>query len=194
MSLFFRWWLVHVTFRGRRSALVKRSGSRQNNKCRIVRERRPGPDQAREAVTTSQSKLLDAGVIIERLESKTHAAIDRLSDRASRARVTLEGGPTIPNKDFILRYDVAGKTIQDAVLAHRSDKGGFFTLILQPPERVTTDDVTPKELIFVLDTSGSMQGIPIEKAKETMKLALDNLYPSRHVQPDHVFRRYAHPL
>jgi Ca-activated chloride channel family protein len=28
----------------------------------------------------------------------------------------------------------------------------------------------------VLDTSGSMSGFPIEKAKETMKLALDNLY------------------
>ena len=40
------------------------------------------------------------------------------------------------------------------------------------------EDVTPKELVFVLDTSGSMQGFPIEKAKETMKLALDNLYPS----------------
>jgi Ca-activated chloride channel family protein len=31
--------------------------------------------------------------------------------------------------------------------------------------------------VFVLDTSGSMSGFPIEKAKETMKLALDNLYP-----------------
>lgn len=35
----------------------------------------------------------------------------------------------------------------------------------------------PKELVFVLDTSGSMTGFPIEKAKETMKLALDGLYP-----------------
>jgi hypothetical protein len=40
------------------------------------------------------------------------------------------------------------------------------------------EDVTPKELIFVLDTSGSMGGFPIEKAKETMKLALDGLYPA----------------
>jgi len=63
------------------------------------------------------------------------------------------------------------------VLTHRSDKGGFFTLMLQPPERIGADDVTPKELVFVLDTSGSMSGFPIEKAKETMRLALDNLYP-----------------
>src|SRR5262249_35045163 len=84
----------------------------------------------------------------------------------------------IPNKDFILRYDVAGQAIQDSLLTHRSDKGGFFTLILQPPEQVTAQDVMPKELVFVLDTSGSMSGFPIEKAKETMKLALDGLYPS----------------
>jgi Ca-activated chloride channel family protein len=72
---------------------------------------------------------------------------------------------------------VAGQKIADALLTHSSDKGGFFTLILQPPEKVTAEDVTPKELVFVLDTSGSMSGFPIEKAKETMKLALDNLYP-----------------
>jgi Ca-activated chloride channel family protein len=73
---------------------------------------------------------------------------------------------------------VAGAKISDAVLTHATPGGGFFTLILQPPERVTVEDVMPKELVFVLDTSGSMSGFPIEKAKETMKLALDNLYPS----------------
>ena len=35
----------------------------------------------------------------------------------------------------------------------------------------------PKELVFVLDTSGSMGGFPIDKARETMMLALDGLYP-----------------
>jgi Ca-activated chloride channel family protein len=57
------------------------------------------------------------------------------------------------------------------------DKGGYFTLILQPPERVTAADVAPKELVFVLDTSGSMSGFPIEKAKEAMKSAIEGLYP-----------------
>src|SRR5207237_6686487 len=94
-----------------------------------------------------------------------------------RAVVRLKDQSTITNKDFVLRYDVAGKKISDALLTHSSNKGGYFTLILQPPERVTAEDVTPKELVFVLDTSGSMYGFPIEKAKETMKLALDNLYP-----------------
>src|SRR5438093_1101199 len=79
--------------------------------------------------------------------------------------------------EFVFPYDVAGNKFSDALLTHSSANGGFFTLILQPPERVTAEDVTPKELVFVLDTSGSMSGFPIEKAKETMKLALDNLYP-----------------
>ena len=55
--------------------------------------------------------------------------------------------------------------------------GGFFTLMLQPPDRVPPEEITPKELVFVLDTSGSMSGFPIEKAKEAMKLALDGLNP-----------------
>src|SRR5260370_388278 len=92
--------------------------------------------------------------------------------------VRLKDEVTIPNKDVVLRYDVAGKKIEDALLTHSSDKGGFFTLILRPPDRLTAADVMPKELVFVLDTSGSMSGFPIEKAKETMKLALDNLYPT----------------
>jgi Ca-activated chloride channel family protein len=119
---------------------------------------------------------VDAGVPIDGLNSKTHD-VDIERPDGHRARVRLKDLATIPNKDFVFRYDVAGQKISDALLTHSSDKGGFFTLILQPPEKVTAEDVTPKELVFVLDTSGSMSGFPIEKAKETMKLALDNLYP-----------------
>lgn len=121
--------------------------------------------------------MLDAGVPIDAIKGKSHEVeVVRLS--AHSAHVGLKNSSTIPNKDFVLSYDVAGKSIQDAVLTHRSDKGGYFSLILQPPERITVVDVAPKELVFVLDTSGSMQGFPIEKAKETMKLALDSLYPN----------------
>jgi Ca-activated chloride channel family protein len=119
---------------------------------------------------------LDAGVPLDDLQSNSHA-VDVQKTGAGRAVVKLKNQETIPNKDFILKYDVAGRKVEDAVLTHRSGKGGFFTLILQPPDRVTAEDVTPKEIVFVLDTSGSMGGFPIEKAKEAMKLALDGLYP-----------------
>ncbi len=119
---------------------------------------------------------LDAGVPIDDLKSTLHEInLERPTDHS--AIISLKDKDVIPNKDFILKYDVAGRKIEDAVLVHRSERGGFFTMILQPPDRVAVEDVTPKELVFVLDTSGSMSGFPIEKAKETMKLALDNLYP-----------------
>ncbi len=119
---------------------------------------------------------LDAGVLIEKVESKSHA-VESLMLSGSSYRVKLKDEKTIPNKDFILRYDVSGKRIEDAVLTHRNGKGGYFTLILQPPDNPRSEDITPKEIVFVLDTSGSMSGFPIEKAKESMKMALAGLNP-----------------
>ena len=124
----------------------------------------------------SISVRIDAGVPIETLASKSHE-IESAMLTASSYTVTLKDEQTIPNKDFVLRFDVAGKKISDAVLTHRSERGGYFTLILQPPDTFRQQDVTPKEIVFVLDTSGSMSGFPIEKAKEAMRLALDGLNP-----------------
>lgn len=134
------------------------------------------PPATRAGHDLSLALKLDAGVALDALKSSTHE-ITVLRPSASRAEVRLKQGSVIPNKDFILRYDVAGSGIADAVLAHHDERGGFFALILQPPRRITVEDVTPKELVFVLDTSGSMSGFPIEKAKEAMSLALAGLYP-----------------
>jgi len=134
------------------------------------------PEGTRAGHDISIEVKLDAGMPLESLESPTHdTAIDRPDQR--RAVVRLKDKAVIPNKDFILKYSIAGRSIGDAVLTHYDQRGGFFTLLLQPPERVAVSQVLPKELIFVLDTSGSMGGFPIEKAKETMSLALDGLHP-----------------
>ena len=119
---------------------------------------------------------LNAGVPVESIRSTSHE-IEQINFSPNIAKVTLKNEKVIPNKDFILRYDVTGKRIEDAVIAHRSERGGFFTLILQPPDIPAPEDRTPKEIVFVLDTSGSMNGFPIEKAKEAMKLSLEGLYP-----------------
>ncbi len=119
---------------------------------------------------------LNAGVPVEEIRSTSHA-IEQINLSSSNAKISLKGEKTVPNKDFILRYDVTGKRIEDGVIAHRSERGGFFTLILQPPDKIASESRTPKEIVFVLDTSGSMSGFPIEKAKEAMKLSLDGLYP-----------------
>ena len=134
------------------------------------------PEGMRAGHDISIEIALDTGVPIDGLNSSTHdVEVERPDDH--RALVRLKDQSTIPNKDFVFKYDVAGRRIEDALLTHRTGNDGFFTLILQPPDRVTVEDVTPKELVFVLDTSGSMQGFPLDKAKETVNLALDRLYP-----------------
>jgi len=134
------------------------------------------PDGTRAGHDISLQVRLDAGVPIDSVLSKSHE-IEQQRANAHAAIVRLKNQNTIPNKDFILRFDVAGKKIADAVMTHRAQSGGFFTLMLQPPERVTATDIAPKEIVFVLDTSGSMNGFPIEKAKEAMHLAIDGMNP-----------------
>ena len=124
---------------------------------------------------------IDAGVPLQKLHSKSHF-IDVARPEGSRATVRLRDQATIPNKDFILKYSVAGKQISDAVLTQwmpgaTKAAGGYFTLILQPPAQVEPAEIIPKELVFVVDTSGSMYGFPLDKAKELMDRALDELYP-----------------
>jgi Ca-activated chloride channel homolog len=123
---------------------------------------------------------IDAGVPIQELRSPSHQ-IDVERTAMGFAKVKLQNEGEIPNKDFVLKYSVAGEQISDAVLSHWVPQGsaddGYFTLILQPPTRVPESDITPKELVFVLDTSGSMSGFPIEKGKELISRALDELYP-----------------
>ncbi len=141
------------------------------------------PKGTRAGHDISLQVALDAGVPIQEFRSTSHAIdYDRTSPHSARVRLRSER--VIPNKDFILRYDVSSGRIEDAVLVHKASaakprdlrSGGFFTLILQPPERIPESEITPKEIVFVLDTSGSMYGFPIEKAKEAMKLALEGMH------------------
>ncbi|HEX8636450.1 MAG TPA: VIT domain-containing protein [Pyrinomonadaceae bacterium] len=136
----------------------------------------PPVAQTRAGHDVSIEVNLDAGVPIEEIRSGSHE-ITTTNLSSNAAKIVLRNERAIPNKDFVLRYDVTGKRIENAILTHRDERGGFFSLILSPPENFSARDITPKEIVFVLDTSGSMNGFPIEKAKESMKLALDALNP-----------------
>ncbi|MBN1551829.1 VWA domain-containing protein, partial [bacterium] len=89
----------------------------------------------------------------------------------------LQENDTVPNKDFILRYNIAGKSPESALLTHAGSNGGFFSLVIQPQADFDQGEITPKEMFFVVDCSGSMSGAPITKAKEAMKHAIANMNP-----------------
>ena len=119
---------------------------------------------------------LKSGVPIQAVSSETHG-IDVTGSGTGR-EVTLDGGRTIDNRDFILRYRLAGAAVDAGLLTHRDRTGGYFNLMLEPPEAPASQDITPREMVFVLDTSGSMTGIPMEASKEFMRRALQTLRPS----------------
>lgn len=125
----------------------------------------------------SMTVKLDAGLPLDSIDSTTHEVV--IENRtAAGAFIKLRNQNEIPNKDFILRWDVAGRKVNDALLTHRGrDGNGYFTFVLAPPEQPAREDIVPKELVFVIDTSGSMHGFPLDKAKEAMMAAIDGLHP-----------------
>ncbi len=121
---------------------------------------------------------VDAGVPIRGIESPSHRIeIERGSDPA-RAAASLHPSDTVPNRDFILRYQVAGDAPALAVLADRTgSRGGSFFLLAQPPLDLADDQVAAREIVFVLDTSSSMAGAPLARSKELVRRILGALRP-----------------
>ncbi len=124
----------------------------------------------------SLSVKLDAGVPIQNVGSTTHdAGIDRKGDR--QATVKLSPADSIPNKDFVLRYGVVGKKPEMAVLGHTGNYApdakhlgnGYFMLMIQPKEDERLTKSPPREIVFLVDVSGSMSGEPTAKVIEAMQ-------------------------
>ncbi len=133
------------------------------------------PKGTRAGHDISVSVHINAGVPIRNISSVLHKVDVKHAGSSSTADITLLKQDNIPNKDFILQFETAGKGIEDAILSHAKDGEGFFTLILQPPDKPKQAEITPKEMYFVLDASGSQMGWPVEKAKETMKYCIENM-------------------
>ncbi len=93
--------------------------------------------------------------------------------------IHLAAGDSIPNRDFVLRWSVAGDETQFGVITNRESENGpgFLTLQMQPPAEPTDEQVTPREITFIMDVSGSMMGIPIEMSKQVVLRSLDKLRP-----------------
>ncbi|MGF1469183.1 MAG: VIT domain-containing protein [Sandaracinaceae bacterium] len=120
----------------------------------------------------------DLGVPLREVTSPTHElAVDR--DGPARVRVRLDA-PAPPDRDLDLRFPVAGEAPAVSVLAHApaEDEDGHFTLAVHPRVDVPDGDLMPRELVFLVDTSSSMNGRPMQLAKAAMVTALEGLRPT----------------
>lgn len=129
---------------------------------------------------------LSTGLPIQQATSPSHKVNIQYDSRAF-ATVKLDaseqqGG----NRDFILKYQLAGGQIESGLLLFDgqptpapSQEGNekFFLLMVQPPKQVQATNIPPREYIFIVDVSGSMHGYPLEISKTLLKNLIGNLQP-----------------
>lgn len=118
---------------------------------------------------------LQSAIPIASVASATHA-LD-IAGAGGRRQIALSKGRVVDNRDFVLRYQLAGGAVQAGALTHVDERGGFFSLVIEPPATPTDSQIAPRELVFVLDTSGSMSGEPVEASKAFMLRSLESMRP-----------------
>ncbi len=117
-----------------------------------------------------------APVPVMDVRSPSHAI--GVQDGDGVTHVVLDGSEHNPgNRDFVLHYRLTGKTIQTGVVVHQGSPHNTLLAIIQPPQRVTAQDIRPREYIFVVDVSGSMHGAPLATAAALLEKLVAGLGP-----------------
>jgi Ca-activated chloride channel family protein len=118
---------------------------------------------------------IDAGVAVSDIRSTSHQI--RIEHDGQIVRVKLGGEDTIPNKDLIVRYRVSGDNTQATVLTQSDERGENFAVYLIPALDYRPDEIVPKDAVFLVDTSGSQEGDPLQKCQELMRRFINGLNP-----------------
>ncbi len=110
------------------------------------------------------------------LRSSLHAVATEESDDVCRIRL-LPGEKL--DRDFVLRYKLGGETVSSSLTFHPdSPNGGTFALTVIPPDLSPVEPPRPRDVVFVLDRSGSMEGWKIVAARRAMMRMVDALVPT----------------
>lgn len=122
------------------------------------------------------SAQIDSKVPLKSVYSPTHK-IDVVRDSDHKVRVSLEEERADFDGDFVLYYTLAEADFGLTMLAHReeADAPGYFLLLLSPKQEWAEQEIVAKDVIFVFDSSGSMEGEKIEQAREALKYCLRSL-------------------
>jgi len=124
------------------------------------------------------SARISAGVPIRDLSCASHQIVPQW-ENPSIAQVSMDDADPIQgNRDFILRYRLAGEQIASGLLLYQGQDENFFLYMAHPPERIASAEMPSREYIFVIDVSGSMYGYPLNTAKTLLRDLIGQLRPA----------------
>lgn len=131
---------------------------------------------------------ISAGVPVAEVTSPSHSVKTSTLDGVSRALLSTPKKNSITsvsmahndvqNRDYVLRYRLTGRAIESGLLLYKGEKENFFMLMVQPPKNVEIPNIVPREFVFIVDVSGSMQGEPTKIARDMMNNLFKTLRPS----------------
>jgi Ca-activated chloride channel family protein len=113
---------------------------------------------------------------IQNVYSPSHAiTLSRPDDR--HAVIGFEKDQAALDRDFQLFYTAGSKDVGLTALAHRPvpDVAGHFMMLLSPRAELSKEQQVPRDMVLVLDTSGSMRGKRMTQARNALKYCLGNL-------------------
>ena len=125
----------------------------------------------------SLTAVINAGMPLEIIESRYHPVT--VSEEEGRYRVALTEATTVMDHDFELVWSPV-PSAEPRAMAFIESIGGkpYHLLMVVPPDQERVPPVQrSREMIFIIDTSGSMHGVSIEQAKGAVQLALGALQP-----------------
>ncbi|HEV2879880.1 MAG TPA: VIT domain-containing protein [Pyrinomonadaceae bacterium] len=117
---------------------------------------------------------------LRNIYSPSHAVDVRPSQGGQRARVSFEtAGAGREQQDFQLFYTLSSEDFGMSLLTHREPgKDGYFLLMISPKDNWAESEYTAKDIVFVIDTSGSMaEEGKMEKARAAMLFGVKTLRP-----------------
>ncbi len=119
---------------------------------------------------------LDAGFLLSNIDSPYHP-IDIGIPEKTQYSIQLQNKQPHANRDFVLDWKAEPGNAPKAALFTEEKDADIYSMIMLLPPASETSPVLHREVIFVIDTSGSMSGPSIIQAKQALKLALDRLKP-----------------
>ena len=120
---------------------------------------------------------VNAGLNLQSINSQTHQISSNHLSK-SNVEVVLANGTEKMNSDLVLTWQATTGETPQAAFFQQKFNNAYYSMLMVTPPQVNTSLSLPRDVIFVIDTSGSMSGVSMRQAKQALHNGLDYLSPN----------------